>query len=300
MSEPNPPAAEAAIAQTRFVPGLSALAEGYDVVFSDVWGVLHNGLRAYAGAHDALTRFRRAGGTVILISNAPRPGPSVMGQLDRLGVPREAYDDIVTSGDMTRMSVEARLSEPVFHLGPERDKPIFEGLPVRFTPVEEAAYIVCSGLWNDREETPDDYRGSFEPLVARNAPMICANPDIVVEVGGTLVYCAGALAVLYEQMGGQATYMGKPHAPVYEEALARAARIRGSDVPVSRVLAIGDAIRTDIAGAAGIGADALFIAKGIHADELKLAADRLDAEFARAFFAQQPHRPTAAMALLEW
>jgi HAD superfamily hydrolase (TIGR01459 family) len=300
MSEPNPPAAEAAVAQTRFVSGLSDMADRYDVVFSDVWGVLHNGLRAYEGASDALARFRRDGGTVILISNAPRPGPSVMGQLDRLGVPREAYDDIVTSGDMTRMSVEARIAEPVFHLGPDRDKPIFEGLPVRFASAEDAAYVVCSGLWNDREDAPDDYRGTFEPLVARKAPLICANPDIVVEVGGTLVYCAGALAALYEEMGGEAPYRGKPNEPVYGEALARAARIRGSDVPVSRVLAVGDAIRTDIAGAAGIGADTLFIAKGIHADELKLEADRLSPEIARAFFAEQPHRPTAAMALLRW
>lgn len=300
MSELNPPSAETALAETALLPGLSAIAPDYDIVFCDVWGVLHNGVAAYESAYDALVRFRRAGGTAILISNAPRPGTAVMGQLDRLGVPREAYDDIVTSGDMTRMTVEERLAEPVFHIGPARDAPIFEGLPTRFAPVEEAAYVVCTGLWNDREETPEDYRGLFEPLIARKAPLICANPDIVVEVGGTLVYCAGALAALYEEMGGEATYFGKPHAPVYHEALARAARLRGEEVPVSRVLAIGDAIRTDIAGAAGIGADALFIAKGIHAEDLELEADRLDPEIARAFFAEQPHRPKAAMALLGW
>ncbi|GGK31070.1 TIGR01459 family HAD-type hydrolase [Salinarimonas ramus] len=301
MSETNASAARAAAVQTAFPSGFSAIAEGYDVVLCDVWGVLHNGLTAYPGASDALTRFRRAGGTVILVSNAPRPGTKVMEQLDRLGVPRTAYDDVVTSGDMTRMQVEARLDEPVFHLGPERDLPIFEGLPVRFADGESAAYVVCSGLLDDRSETPEDYRGLFERLRARDLPMICANPDIVVEVGDTLVYCAGALATLYEEMGGAATYMGKPHEPVYREALARAARIRGAeDVPVSRVIAIGDAIRTDVAGARGIGASALFIAKGIHAEDLRLAGNGLDPAIAAPWFAEQAHQPDAAMEILVW
>ncbi|WP_372425383.1 TIGR01459 family HAD-type hydrolase [Salinarimonas chemoclinalis] len=301
MPEANAPAARAAVEAVAFIPGFSAIAERYDVVLCDVWGVVHNGLAAYPGASDALTRFRCAGGTVILVSNAPRPGVTVMDQLDRLAVPRTAYDDVVTSGDLTRMAVEARLSDPVFHIGPQRDRPIFDGLPVRFAQAEDAAYVVCSGLWDDRAETPDDYRPLFARLRERALPMICANPDIVVDVGGQLVYCAGALATLYEEMGGSATWMGKPHAPVYREALARAARIRGADdLPVSRTIAIGDAIRTDIAGARGIGADALFIAKGIHAEELRLDGTGLDPAVAGPWFDGQPHRPTAAMEVLAW
>ena len=223
-----------------------------------------------------------------------------MEQLDRLGVPRTAYDDVVTSGDMTRMAVEARLADPVFHIGPERDLPVFEGLPVRFARAEDAAYVVCSGLWDDRAETPDDYRPLLERRRARALPMICANPDIVVEVGDVLVYCAGALATLYEEMGGEATWMGKPHAPVYREALARAARLRGAEVAIDRVIAIGDAIRTDIAGARGIGAAALFIAKGIHAEDLRLAEHGLDPAIAGPWLAAQAHRPDAAMEVLTW
>ncbi|WP_029031683.1 TIGR01459 family HAD-type hydrolase [Salinarimonas rosea] len=300
MSEANAPAARAAAEAVAFIPGFSAVSERYDVALCDVWGVVHNGLAAYPGASDALTRFRRAGGTVILVSNAPRPGVKVMDQLDRLGVPRTAYDDVVTSGDLTRMQVETRISEPVFHIGPERDRPIFDGLPVRFATAEDAAYVICSGLWDDRAETPDDYRPLFARLQARDLPMICANPDIVVDVGGQLIYCAGALAALYEEMGGEATYMGKPHRPVYEEALGRAARIRGAKIPTARVIAIGDAIRTDIAGARGIGADALFIAKGIHAEELRLDGSGLDPAVAGPWFEGQAHRPTAAMELLAW
>lgn len=300
MTRANAPAAAETASQTRFPPGLAAMAEGYDVVLSDVWGVLHNGLTAYAGAHEALRRFRAAGKTVILISNAPRPGTAIIGQLDRLGIPRDTYDDIVTSGDMTRMVIETRLEEPLHHIGPPRDLPIFEGLPVRFASADEAAYVVCSGLLDDATETPEDYRARLERLRARDLPMICANPDIVVEVGDRLVYCAGALAALYEEMGGSATYFGKPHAPVYAEALRRAARLRGTETPLSRVLAIGDAIRTDVAGAAALGVDALFIAKGIHAEELELAAGGLRPEIAGPWFARQTHAPKAAMELLVW
>lgn len=300
MKQADLPAAREAATETAFLPGFSAVAERYDVVLCDVWGVVHNGLRAYPGAQDALTRFRRAGGTVILVSNAPRPGVRVMEQLDRLGVPRAAYDDVVTSGDMTRMQVEARLAEPVFHIGPERDRPIFDGLPVRFADAEAAAYVVCSGLWDDRAETPEDYRPLLERLHARSVPMICANPDIVVEVGDVLVYCAGALAALYEEMGGEASWMGKPHPPVYREALARAGRLRDDEVSLARVVAIGDAIRTDIAGARAIGADALFIAKGIHAEDLRLAEHGLDPAVAGPWLAGQAHRPDAAMEVLAW
>ena len=232
----------------RFAP----LARGYDVLLCDVWGVVHNGVAAFAPACEALTRFRAERGTVILITNAPRPGASVQRILDRLNVPHDAYDAITSSGDVTRGIVENRLRERVFHLGPQRDLSIFTGLDVAFAPVEDADYVVCSGLFDDTRETPDSYRELLAAMRARSLFMVCANPDIVVERGDELVYCAGALADAYAALGGEVLYCGKPHVPIYEAALGKAARFRGGEVPpLDRVLAIGNSVRTDLKGAAG-------------------------------------------------
>jgi HAD superfamily hydrolase (TIGR01459 family) len=249
----------------RFEP----LARAYDVLLCDVWGVVHNGVAALAEAGDALTRFRAAGGTVILITNAPRPGAAVQKILDGLGVPRSAYDAITSSGDVTRGIIEARPAQRVFHIGPPRDRPIFAGLDVTFAPVETADYAVCSGLFDDTIETPEDYREMLAIMRKRSLFMVCANPDIFVERGDTLVYCAGALADAYVALGGEALYCGKPHAPIYEAALAEAAALRGGEVPPrARVLAIGDSVRTDLAGAAAFGVDCLFVISGLHAGEV--------------------------------
>jgi HAD superfamily hydrolase (TIGR01459 family) len=249
----------------RFEP----LARAYDVLLCDVWGVVHNGVAAFAEAGDALTRFRAAGGTVILITNAPRPGAAVQKILDGLGVPRNAYDAITSSGDVTRGIIEARRAQRVFHIGPPRDRPIFAGLDVAFASVETADYAVCSGLFEDTIETPEDYREMLAFMRQRSLFMVCANPDIVVERGDTLVYCAGALADAYVALGGEALYCGKPHAPIYEAALGQAAALRGGEVPPrARVLAIGDSVRTDLAGAAAFGVDCLFVISGLHAGEV--------------------------------
>jgi HAD superfamily hydrolase (TIGR01459 family) len=281
--------------------GLRKLAPSYDVILCDVWGVLHNGLTAHAAAADALTRYRRGGGRVILISNAPRPGVAVVPQLDRIGVPRTAYDAILTSGDLTRSEVTARLDQTVLHVGPERDRAIFEGLPVRFGPLETAAYVVCSGFEDDDVETVDDYRGALAGMRERGLWMICANPDIVVERGDKLVPCAGALAVAYEALGGEVYWAGKPHRPIYDRALAIAARLLDVEaVPVERVLAIGDAIRTDIAGAAALGIDSLLVARGIHAAELGLEEGPLVPEPVTRWLAAQEVRPTAMAETLAW
>jgi len=248
----------------RFAP----LARGYDVLFCDVWGVVHNGIAAFADACDALKRFRTSGGTAILITNAPRPGAAVVRILDRLAVPHDAYDAIVSSGDVTRASVESRLNESVFHIGPQRDLPIFAGLDVEFAPLETADYVVCSGLFDDTTETPESYRGMLAAMRARGLFMVCANPDVVVERGDDLVYCAGALADAYAALGGEVLYCGKPHAPIYEAALARAAALRGgTPPPLPRVLAVGDSVRTDLKGAASFGIDCLFVTSGLHADQ---------------------------------
>lgn len=248
----------------RFAP----LAHDYDVLLCDVWGVVHNGVAAFPEACDALMRFRAGGGIVILITNAPRPGAAVGRILDRLGVPREAYDAITSSGDVTRGIVESRPSERLFHLGPPRDLPIFVGLDVVFAPIESADYVVCSGLFDDATETPDDYRELLAAIRRRELFMVCANPDVVVERGDTLVYCAGALADAYAARGGEVLYCGKPYAPIYEAALCAAAGLRAGAVPLARVLAIGDSVRTDLRGAAAFGIDSMFVLSGIHADDL--------------------------------
>jgi HAD superfamily hydrolase (TIGR01459 family) len=262
------------------------LAPGYDVLLCDVWGVVHNGVAAFPEACDALAAFRGAGGTVILITNAPRASPAVQGILDRLGVPHGAYDAIMSSGDVTRGIVASRPHERVFHLGPERDHSIFAGLDVSFAPADAADYVVCSGLFDDARETSDDYGALLAAMRARSLFMVCANPDIVVERGDELVYCAGAIADAYAALGGEVLYCGKPHAPIYQAALAKAAALRGAPTPLARVLAIGDSVRTDLKGAAAFGVDCLFVVSALHADDAggRGAPDlsRLDAAFAAA------------------
>ena len=243
------------------------LARDYDVLLCDVWGVVHNGLSAFPQACDALARFRAEGGTVILITNAPRAGATVQRILDRLAVPHHSYDAIVSSGDVTHGIVEEKLPQRVFHLGPQRDLSIFAGLDVTFAPPETADYVVCSGLFDDTRETPEDYRDLLAAMRARSMFMVCANPDIVVERGDELVYCAGALANSYAAIGGKVLYCGKPYAPIYEAALGKAAALRGQPTPLAGVLAIGDSLRTDLKGAATFGIDCLFVVSALHAEE---------------------------------
>lgn len=254
--------------QPPVIDRFSGLAAGYDAVLSDVWGVIHNGVAATPAACDALMQFRAKGGSVALITNAPRPGAVVTKFLDKLGVPREAYDTIVSSGDVTRAVIAARPGKNVLHIGPERDISIFDGLGLSFVPLEQADYVVCTGLHDDETETAESYRDVLMKLRERNLFMVCGNPDLVVERGHKLVYCAGAIADLYGELGGEVLYAGKPHAPIYEECLSRIATIRGGAVPRARVLAIGDSVRTDLTGAAAMGIDGLFVIAGIHAEEI--------------------------------
>jgi HAD superfamily hydrolase (TIGR01459 family) len=251
----------------NFIERFEPMADDYDVLFCDVWGVIHNGIAAFAPACDALMRFRSGGGTVILMTNAPRASDAVVRILDRFGVPGEAYDAIASSGDVTRGIVADRLRERVFHLGPPRDLSIFAGLDVKFASLDAADYVVCSGLFDDTTETPESYRDMLGAMRGRALFMVCANPDIVVERGDSLVYCAGALADAYAALGGDVLYCGKPHAPIYRTALATAAALRQGRVPpLSRVLAIGDSVRTDLTGAAAFGIDCVFVTSGIHAE----------------------------------
>jgi HAD superfamily hydrolase (TIGR01459 family) len=285
------------------IEGLNAVADRYDLILCDVWGVLHNGVVAFAPAGDALMRFRAGGGRVVLVSNAPRPGAAVATQLDKLGVPRAAYDAIVTSGDLTRFAVEQRLDKVVHHMGPPRDLPLFEGLALRFGSIAEADYVVCSGFdhEDEGEESVAESMPRLEEMRARSLWMVCANPDLVVERGSALIPCAGALALAYEKLGGEVFYCGKPHRPIYEHALATAAKLAGRDgIPGERVLAVGDAIRTDIAGAAGFGIDSLLVARGIHAEELGLHGGALASQHVQDWVARQAARPLAVTDSLVW
>jgi HAD superfamily hydrolase (TIGR01459 family) len=289
-----------ALSRPVHVEGLKPLADRYDLVLCDVWGVLHNGVKAYEAASDALTRFRAKGGRVVLVSNAPRPGASVGTQLDGFGVPRTAYDAIVTSGDLTRLAIEERIDRIVHHIGPPRDMPIYDGLDVRFGSIDEADYVVCSGFDNDEEETVEDYRAPLEAMLRRGLLMVCANPDLIVERGNLILPCAGTIALAYEEMGGKVFYAGKPHGPVYDRALDVAAGLSGRAIPKARVLAVGDAIRTDIAGAVGFGIDSLMIARGIHAEELGLHNGSLVSDHVQDWVDRQPVQPTAFTEVLSW
>jgi HAD superfamily hydrolase (TIGR01459 family) len=282
-----------------FTDHFSTLAAAYDVVLCDVWGVVHNGVAASAEAGDALMRFRAGGGTVVLITNAPRPQDVVRHQLDRFGVTREAYDAIVSSGDVTRTVVTERAGQSVFHIGPDRDRGTFAGLDVRFMPAEAADYAVCSGLFDDDTETPEDYRALLERLRERALLMVCANPDVVVERGDRLVYCAGAIADLYQTLGGEVLYAGKPHRPIYDCALGVAQALRAAPIGRDRVLAIGDSVRTDLTGAASFGVDFLFVTAGIHAGELG-SRDEPDAHALRRILTGPSFVPRAVMRRLVW
>lgn len=246
---------------------LSLMFDRYDGLLSDIWGVLHNGVRAHPGAVGALTDFRAQGGHVVLITNAARTGPVIVQMLDELGVPRDAYDGIVTSGDVTRALIAAYRGKNIHHVGPATDHPMLEGLGIIKTSSEDAEVVVVTGL-DDPSQMPETYSEKMEIWLERKLPMICANPDKVVEIGDRLFYCAGALADLYEERGGTVELAGKPAAPIYDAAFAALDEAAGKPVARERVLAIGDSVRTDATGAGAIGIDFLFITGSIHAGEL--------------------------------
>jgi HAD superfamily hydrolase (TIGR01450 family) len=240
----------------------------YDAVFCDVWGVVHNGVDPFPKAAAALEAARKEGLTVVLITNSPRIAPQVVTQLRQIGVPDSAYDRIVTSGDVTRVLI-AEGPKKVFLLGPERDLALIEGLGVERVSADEAESVVCSGFFDDEREKPEDYTDMLKAFQARRVPMICANPDLVVERGHRIIPCAGAMAAYYNQLGGQTRIAGKPHRPIYDEVLSVARKVRG-DVPMNRILAIGDGMPTDVRGALDYGLDLLYISGGIHAKEYTL------------------------------
>lgn len=250
------------------ISGLADLASHYDAVLSDVWGVVHNGVESFPTAVEALTKFREAGGKVVFITNAPRPSGPIVEMLDRLGVPREAYDAIVSSGDATRVMIAKYSGRAIHHVGPATDDDaLYEGLDLRRTGADEAEVVVVTDLDTD-EDTPEMYRERAKHWLSRKLPMICANPDRVVEHGDKIIYCGGVLGDLYAAMGGMVLMAGKPYQPIYEEAFRLAEQAAGHKLDKARVLAIGDSVRTDATGAAQFGIDLLFVTGSIHAAEL--------------------------------
>lgn len=283
------------------LPGIARLASEYRVIFCDVWGVLHNGVTAYPASVNALTRFREQGGVVVLVSNAPRPGGEVAKQLEQFGVTSAAFDAIATSGDVSREAIRARSGQSVYHIGPPRDLPVFEGANVRFAPLEVADYVVCTGLDEDETETVATYLPVLEVMRRRKLWMLCANPDLVVERGDVLVECAGSIAAAYEDMGGEVYWAGKPYPPVYERALAMASSAAGRSFSKSDVIAVGDAIRTDVAGAITYGIDCVMIARGIHSDVLGLErGGEFSPQRVVEWINGQQVRPRAVIDMLAW
>jgi HAD superfamily hydrolase (TIGR01459 family) len=284
---------------TETIPVIDAIAplgKGYAAWLVDIWGVMHNGVRAFPPAVEATRRYREQGGIVILLSNSPRPSKPLQRQLTNLGASKESYDTTVSSGDLTRHELAKHAGARIFHLGPERDLPIFKDLDLTRVDAKDAELVVCTGLFNDDTETPEDYEVLLRELAGRKLTMICANPDHLVERGHNLVYCAGALAQIYQEDGGKVIYAGKPYAPIYELAEETIAGIAGRKVPRSEILAIGDGIRTDMAGAAEFGLDAVFVASGLHVGPGGEGLD--DLRLAELFEGRKA--PRAAMPALAW
>ena len=290
----------AAMTSPTPISGLSQLADHYDVILSDVWGVIHNGRESFPHACAALSRWGVERGPVVLISNSPRPSEAVKSQLEELAVPHSAWTSFITSGDATRVLLGARAPGPAWAIGPERDKSLYDGLGLTLLEGPQgAAFISCTGPYDDEVETPEDYRARFELAVTQGQPMICANPDIVVQRGDKLIYCGGALAKLYAEMGGEVLMAGKPHAPIYASCLIEVERLVGRPLDRARVLCIGDGMPTDLKGANDQDLDVLFIASGIHGAET-LGPDGLNAQAVADLLAGAGVKARWAMADLVW
>ena len=283
----------------KIISGLNEIAANYDVLVCDIWGVVHNGVEAFPGVVDTMRRFRE-NGIVLLLSNAPRPNGPIREQLASLAVPADAYDALVTSGDLTRQVLAERAPLKIHRVGPDRDAPLYEGLDVVLVPLAEAEAIVCTGPFDDTKEGPNDYRDYWHEALARRLPFYCANPDLVVQRGDRLIYCAGALAQDYERQGGEVIYLGKPHGPVYAFVAERLRDLIGRDIPRAKWLAVGDGLKTDIAGATRAGIDSLLITGGIHEGELAEADGTPDPAKIDRVYAAQNLKSVAAMRRLLW
>jgi HAD superfamily hydrolase (TIGR01459 family) len=295
---------------TNLIPSLAQIAPRYGALFCDLWGCVHNGVAAYPAAVAALQSFRSGGGRVILVTNAPRPRPSVMRQLDRLGVPTDAWDDIATSGDAAQHALLiGAVGRRVHHIGPEKDLAFFTDIPtdlaaltayeppIQRVALAEAQGIVCTGPFDDETEVPDDYRARLLLAKTMGLKLLCANPDLVVDMGEKRLYCAGALAQLYDEMGGESLYFGKPHPPIYDLARQRLAALDGG-LGDGDILCVGDGIATDIKGGAAEGLDTLFLTAGLADGAFGPDSSNPDKDLLESWLSAQGFDPTHAMGFL--
>jgi HAD superfamily hydrolase (TIGR01459 family) len=282
----------------KVLTGLSQVADQYDVLLCDVWGVIHNGAWSFPAACAALQHFQAERGPVILISNSPRPSSAVESQLLELKVATDAWTTFITSGDATRALLAERSPGPAWRIGPDRDHVLYEGLGLEFSGPEDAAFVACSGPVDDEWETPEDYRADLTVAADRGLTMICANPDRVVHRGEQLIYCGGALADLFSELGGEVIMAGKPYRAIYDLCLAEARRLLAKDAP--RALCIGDGVPTDVKGAAAQNLDCLFVSGGIHGRETLGADGAMDAAKVGALLAAADTHAAYAMAALRW
>jgi len=294
---------------TEILHSLADLSGRYDAVFCDLWGCLHDGKRPFPAAVAALQGFRRSGGKVLLLTNAPRPKTSVVAQLDRMGCPRDAWDEVVSSGDAAQYAyLSGAVGRKVYFIGAEKDEPFFTDFapdlqslaatepPVIRVGLDQAEGCICTGLRDDLTETPADYHLTLMRLKNYDLPMLCANPDIEVDYGDRRLWCAGALARDYEAMGGTALYFGKPHPPIYDLARRRLAALNGQRDP--QILCIGDGVATDIQGGMGEGLDTLFVTGGIAAAAFGPDSEAPDARLLDAWLQQRQLSATYAIGKL--
>lgn len=281
--------------QTQFPPGLAGLASRYDTILCDVWGVIHNGRASFPEACEALVKFRAQGGQVSLITNAPVPNAQVIRLFEPLGVPMTAFDTCVSSGDATRAELAARPDMTVWRMGGdegwEHDRFLYEGLGHTFIDDDRADLLLCIGLRDQVNDQPEDYRPELARAVAKGIPMLCANPDKQVRVGGKLYWCAGALADIYEDLGGQVIYPGKPYAPIYQLAVQTLSRLKAKP---ERILCIGDSPATDVRGARLQGYDSLYVGTGLKQHGADFQAEVTD------LLADYGESATYAMTGLRW
>ena len=251
----------------RRIDSVREVAAQYEAVLCDVWGVLHDGHHLYPGVADLLLELRADGTIVLLLTNSPQPWSAIPDGLRRMGLPDEAWNAIVTSGDLTRVELARRSPGPVHRLGREVDGPLWEGLGLEFTGLSKARFVAIAGL-RGPHESPADYVPELRAARARDLTLVCANPDLAVPAGDELVWCPGAVAREYALLGGRVVLTGKPHAPIYERARAEIERVAHRPVAWKQILAIGDGITTDIVGANRMGLDSVFVASGINGHAL--------------------------------
>ena len=283
----------------RILSSLSEISDAYDAIFCDLWGCYHNGIEPYEAAVSACHGFRERGGTVILLTNAPRPAHGVKAFLDRIGAPEDSYDAIVSSGAACQAALASgKFGRSFFYVGQDRDLHMLSDVGLAPASLDDASAVLITGLRDDRVETPEDYAAEISSWADRGLTVLCANPDIQVDRGHERLWCAGAIARDYEAAGGEVIYFGKPHLPVYQRCHEVLHEHMGREVPKERVLAIGDGILTDVPGGIAAGLDTLFVTGGLAAQDLGPDPEHLQQDLLDRFLEESGLAPAFAIGRL--